>query len=57
MSVYLLIDRIDVFQSSSPETAMHFGDGTSCFSRKGENDRWDEGTCDLFSYSSQTAVP
>ena len=34
-------DRIFVLKSNSPVSPMHFGDGTSCFSLKGENDWWD----------------
>ena len=36
---------------------MHFGDGTSCFSLKGENNWGDKGTCDrVFVFPSNNPV-
>ena len=56
VSVYLLIDRTNVFQPSSLLNPTHFGDGTSCFSLKGENDWWDRGTCDrMFVFKSNSS--
>ena len=54
VSEYLLLIVLTYSSQTFPKS--NFGDGTSCFSLKGENDWWDRGPVIVFSYSSQTAV-